>query len=78
MDGRLSAIKHLFPVETLSPEIVACFVLIDMLVSNKTFISCWTFVTWDFTKPTGVSLWNQCRSISGFYIILDRLAYKDK
>jgi hypothetical protein len=36
MDGRLSAIKHLFPVETLSPEILPCFVLIDMLVSTKT------------------------------------------
>jgi hypothetical protein len=28
------------------------------------------------TKPTGVSLWNQCRSISGFYIILDGLPTK--
>jgi hypothetical protein len=29
----------------LSPEILPCFALMDMLVSNKTFISCSTFVT---------------------------------
>ena len=51
MDGRLSVIKHLFPVETLSPDIYLTLLCMNgrSLVSNKTFISCWNFVTWHFT-----------------------------